>query len=68
MGGHRKRSRRNRTGTEVVLPGLRRTTEARRQRTRIIWIVTIIVLGAIGWLIYRELSVSLGTAVEFSGP
>jgi hypothetical protein len=56
------------TETSVVLPGPRRTTEARRRRMRIVWFVTVIVIVAVGWLGYRELAGSIDRTVEFSGP
>jgi hypothetical protein len=49
------------------MPGPRRTTEKRRRKARVIWVTALIVLFAVGWLGYRELSSSM-TTIEFSGP
>jgi hypothetical protein len=66
--GQRKRSGYAKSGAGLVLPGPRRTTEARRRRNRIIWFVTILVLLAIAWLGYRELAGEVNGTAEFSGP
>ncbi|MDX1396613.1 MAG: hypothetical protein R3195_19690 [Gemmatimonadota bacterium] len=54
--------------SKIVMPGPRRTTESRRRRSRLYWLVALIVLAAIGWLGYRELAGVTSGIVEFSGP
>lgn len=68
MKSRKKRTRRPITESGVVMPGPRKTTESRKRRIRIIWVVTVIVIIAIGWLGYRELAGSIDRTVEFSGP
>lgn len=64
MGRQRRQTSRER---DLVMPGPRRTTEKRRRKARVIWVTALIVLFAVGWLGYRELSSSM-TTIEFSGP
>lgn len=64
MGRRRRHTSRER---DLVMPGPRRTTEKRRRKAKVVWVTALIVLIAIGWLGYRELSSSM-TTIEFSGP
>lgn len=64
---NRRPRRKVKTWASLVLPGPRRA-DRRRRRALIIWSMLTILLIAIGWLGYRELSSTTQGSVEFSGP
>ena len=63
----RSSGRKTKTGANLVLPGPRRS-HLRHQRMRILWIMMVILLLAVGWIGYRTLSGTARDSVEFSGP
>ncbi|MDH3732762.1 MAG: hypothetical protein OEU54_04475 [Gemmatimonadota bacterium] len=63
----RKKKRFSKSATNLVLPGPRKATEARKRRTKYLWATFVVLMIAILWLGYRELSSSMNI-VEFSGP
>lgn len=63
----KKTRRRALTEANLVLPGSRKTTQVRKQRSRLIWIVLVVAVLVAAWFVYGELS--SGTSfIEFSGP
>lgn len=63
----RKRESRSGRASGLVMPRPRRTTQRRRQKSRMVWVTIFLVLVAIGFLGYGELAGPLDT-IEFSGP
>lgn len=63
----RGKKRRYEKGSNLVLPGPRITAQVKRRRARMAWFTLMVIVTALAWLGYRELSSSMNV-IEFSGP